>query len=64
MRLVIESRAKNSGGGLNRYQGRGIYKLIGRKVLLSGLKEVTKDKAKTDNLNENLMKKGQMSWKL
>ena len=52
MRLVIESRAKNSGKELNRYQGRCIYKLIGRKVFLSGLKEVTKDEAETDNLNE------------
>ena len=58
MRLVIESRAKNSGGGLNRYQGRGIYKLIGRKVFLSGLKEVTKDEAETDNLNEKSDEKG------
>ena len=29
------------GAGLNRYNGRGIYSSIGRKVLLSGLRNVT-----------------------
>ena len=53
MRLVIESRGKNSGGGLNRYQGQGIYKLIGRKVFLSGLKEVINSLEK-ENHSQNI----------
>ena len=53
MRLVIESRGKNSGGGLNRYQGQGIYKLIGRKVFLSGLKEVINNLEK-ENHSQNI----------
>ena len=40
MRLISE-RQGSSGAGLNRYNGRGIYSAIGRKVLLSGLREVT-----------------------
>ena len=40
MRLVID-RQGSSGAGLNRYNGRGIYSSIGRKVLLSGLRNVT-----------------------
>ena len=40
MRLVI-NRQGNSGAGLNRYKGTGIYSSIGRKVLLSGLRNVT-----------------------
>ena len=58
MRLVIQSRAKNSGGGSNRYQGRGIYKVIGRKVFLSGLKEVTKDEAEKDDMKKESDGKG------
>ena len=53
MRLVIESRGKNSGAGLNRYQGQGIYKLIGRKVFLSGLKEVINSLEK-ENHSQNI----------
>ena len=53
MRLVIESRGKNRGGGLNRYQGQGIYKLIGRKVFLSGLKEVINSLEK-ENHSQNI----------
>ena len=53
MRLVIESRGKNSGAGLNRYQGQGIYKLIGRKVFLSGLKEVINNLEK-ENHSQNI----------
>ena len=53
MRLVIESRGKNSGGGLNRYQGQGIYKLIGRKVFLSGLKKVINSLEK-ENHSQNI----------
>ena len=40
MRLVID-RQGSSGAGLNRYKGAGIYSAIGRKVLLSGLRNVT-----------------------
>ena len=40
MRLVID-RQGSSGAGLNRYKGAGIYSSIGRKVLLSGLRNVT-----------------------
>ena len=40
MRLVI-NRQGSSGAGLNRYKGAGIYSSIGRKVLLSGLRNVT-----------------------
>ena len=40
MRLVID-RQGTSGAGLNRYKGAGIYSAIGRKVLLSGLRNVT-----------------------
>ena len=41
MRLVIDSRGSSAAAGLNRYNGRGIYSTIGRKVLLSGLWNVT-----------------------
>ena len=41
MRLVIDSRGSSAAAGLNRYNGRGIYSSIGRKVLLSGLRNVT-----------------------
>ena len=40
MRLVID-RQGSSGAGLNRYKGARIYSAIGRKVLLSGLRNVT-----------------------
>ena len=40
MRLVID-RQGSSGAGLNHYKGAGIYSSIGRKVLLSGLRNVT-----------------------
>ena len=40
MRLVID-RQGSSGAGLNRYKGAGIYSSISRKVLLSGLRNVT-----------------------
>ena len=41
MRLVINVEGRNANAGLNRYNGRGIYSSIGRKVLLSGLRNVT-----------------------
>ena len=40
MRLFI-NRQGSSGAGLNRYKGAEIYSSIGRKVLLSGLRNVT-----------------------
>ena len=40
MRLVIDSRG-SAVAGLKRYKGEGIYSSIGRKVLLSGLRNVT-----------------------
>ena len=39
MRLVIDSRG-SALAGLKRYKGEGIYSSIGRKVLLSGLRQV------------------------
>ena len=42
MRLVFDTPGRFCGAGLNRYNGRGIYSTIGRKVLLSGLRNVTK----------------------
>ena len=41
MRLVINSRGSAAAAGLQRYNGEGIYSSIGRKVLLSGLRNVT-----------------------
>ena len=41
MRLVINSRGSAAAAGLKRYNGEGIYSSIGRKVLLSGLRNVT-----------------------
>ena len=38
---------------MNRYQGQGIYKLIGRKVFLSGLKEVINSLEK-ENHSQNI----------
>ena len=58
MRLVIERKGVNGGAGLNRYNGRGIYQNIGRKVLLSGLRKVKKDEAEIADLDEKIEGKG------
>ena len=58
MRLVIERRNCNANAGLNRYNGRGIYQNIGRKVLLSGLRKVKKDEAEIADLDEKIEGKG------
>ena len=60
MRLVFDTPGRFCGAGLNRYNGRGIYGTIGRKVLLSGLRNVTKTveeysgiaDAESDDLNK------------
>ena len=46
MRLVFKPRGANA--GLNRYKGEGIYKSIGRKVYLSGVRKRTKEEADAD----------------
>ena len=46
MRLVFKPRGANA--GLNRYKGKGIYKSIGRKVYLSGVRKRTKEEADAD----------------
>ena len=48
MRLVINSRGSAADAGLKRYNGEGIYSSIGRKVLLSGLRNVTNTVEKTN----------------
>ena len=58
MRLVINRRNCNANAGLNRYNGRGIYQNIGRKVLLSGLRKVKKDEAEIADLDEKIEGKG------
>ena len=41
MRLVINSRGSAAAAGLQCYNGEGVYSSIGRKVLLTGLRNVT-----------------------
>ena len=56
MRLVFKLRGANA--GLNRHKGEGLYRSIGRKVFLSGLRKVTKDEADAIALKEKYPGKG------
>ena len=58
MRLVFDTPGRFCGAGLNRYNGRGIYQNIGRKVLLSGLRTVTKKEADAIDLKKKSVGKG------
>ena len=46
MRLVFKQRGANA--GLSRYKGEGVYRSIGRKVFLSGVRKRTKEEADAD----------------
>ena len=53
MRLIIRSRLGSTAGGLQRYNGRGIFSSIGRKLFSSGLKKVI-NVAKEENLPQKI----------
>ena len=56
MRLVINIEGRNANAGLNRYNGRGIFKSLGRKH--TGLRKVEKDEADADDVDKKPEGKG------
>ena len=56
MRLVFKQRGANA--GLSRHKGEGVYRSIGRKVFLSGVRKCTKEEADAINLKKKSAGKG------